>query len=695
MLGNRFKVVLLKNLPTNILHYNANGRSKHFKKERKVMKKLVCIVLAVFMVLGLAACQTGETPTETASTGTSVSSEVPTSATAESVSTLLTDAGTPRNQTLVIDSVIGQWKGEMIFNPYLSGCVNRGMGFRGLVYEYLWDIDTTTGEQYCLLADSFAEPTDDTYTKFEVKLKQGIKWSDGVDFTADDVVFTSEMLLGTPDLSNAGSFSALVKSISKVDDYTVLIETNKKETRLEQKIGSVQSESYFVIVPKHIWENEDPLTFVNPELIMTGPYKLKEYETNGNYFLFEKREDADCSAAGKVWGIPVPKYVLIENWGEEETTVMAAIDNKLDCLVAVTMEGTEALFAGNPEATSWYEDFPYGFITGEVLGIIYNCAAVPFDKTNVRWALTLVTNGLDLSMAAYNGGATMTPIAASSTATKVETYVKPMLPYLQSFALSDGYKPFNADYSSECATSMDAQGITGLPTDEESLKAMFGQGWWKNDTVEAEKLLLAEGFTRDGSGKWLKPDGTPWQITFTCSENGREVNMAYAIVNAWVDFGIDAVVNSVDGNTFNTSRLQGTSDCWLGQINSSELIDMGSPIATWHSSFVKPVGENTVGSTTSGATTRFVSADLDAIIDELNGLLPTDPRATELTIEYFKTMIVEAPFVAICGKTHVCPVTTHYWTGFANADNPYVYCDWWYTMVNRTVANVQPTGNLE
>ena len=658
-----------------------------------MLKKIACIILVIFMAFGLVACQTDATPTDTATTKTSDSSEV--SATTEQVSSVLTDAGTPRNQTLIIDMIAGQWEGEMLFNPYLAGCVDTGSGFRGLIFEYLWDIDTTKGTQYCLLADSFPEPTDETYTKFEVKLKQGVKWNDGVDFTADDVVFTSEMLLNNPDLTSASSFSELVKSITKVDDYTILIETTKKETRLEQKVGIIQGDNYFKIVPKHIWESVDPLSFDNADVISTGPYKLIEYDDNGNYFLFEKREDADCSAAAKVWGAPVPEYVLYENWGEEETTVMAAIDNKLDCLAAVTMEGSEALFSGNAEASCWYDDFPYGFITGETLGIVYNCMAAPLDNTNVRWALTLATNGLDLSMAAYNGGARMTPIAASSTETKTEVYTKPMLSYLESFSLSDGYKPFNSDYANECAAAMTAQGIEGLSTDEDELKALFGQGWWNNDTAEADSLLLAEGFTRDNNGKWLKPDGTTWQITFTCSENGREVNMAYAIVNAWVDFGIDAVVNSVNTTNFNTSMIQGTSDCWLGQLNTSELNDMGALIAGWHSSFVMPIGENIVGNKSSGCCTRFVSADLDAIIDEINGLLPDDSSATELTTDFFKLIVKEVPFVAVCGKTHVCPVVEHWWTNFADAENPYVYDDWWQCMINRIVANVQPTGNIE
>ncbi|MCS6757877.1 MAG: ABC transporter substrate-binding protein [Candidatus Devosia euplotis] len=50
-----------------------------------------------------------------------------------------------------------------------------------------------------------------------VKLKQGITWSDGVDFTADDVVYAVEKQKVTPGTPYNGAFSAQVASVEATE----------------------------------------------------------------------------------------------------------------------------------------------------------------------------------------------------------------------------------------------------------------------------------------------------------------------------------------------------------------------------------------------------------------------------------------------------------------------------------------------
>ncbi len=656
-----------------------------------MMKKLFCIVLVIFMVFGLVACQSDTTTEDTTSAGTSASTG--TSSGTSSTEVTMTDAGTPRAETLVIDMAAGgRWTGEFIFNPYISGCVYQGDGFRSLIWEHLWDVDSSTGEQVCVLAEDFPEAIDDTYTKFEVKLRQGVKWSDGVDFTADDLVYTSELLLSTPELTYSGAFSSEIKSITKVDDYTVLIETVSKEMRLSQFLGS-NADTSFRILPKHIWENVDPLTYQYTECVGTGPYTLKSYDENGNYFLFEKREDVECSANAMVYGEPVPSYVLYESFGEAETQVMAAINNQVDLNVLYSTESAEILLAQNAEASTWEESSPYGRINGEPQGILFNCAAEPLDNVNIRWALILALNAEELSMTTYNGGARMCPIAGPAMDSTTEAYIKPIAEWLENFTLSDGYQPFNSNYAQEIAATLTEQGVEGLPTDEEELKDKLGIGWWKHDTAEAESLLLAEGFTRGSDGMWLKTDGTPWQITIAnCGEEAHE-RLCYTIVNAWQLFGIDAVVSTMDNATFRTAESQGTADCFLSWLNNSELIDVTKVIRTWDSNGIALVGENTSGGYQSGDSARWASDEIDSVISELIELDPDDPRAAELIIEYFKVMVKDMPYVAIYGNVKINPVTTHYWTGFPDADNPYSTNCWWFSNNCKMLANIEPMGN--
>ena len=84
-----------------------------------------------------------------------------------------------------------------------------------------------------------------------MKLRPGVYWSDGVEFTSADVVFTSDMLLNTPEMTYSSSFASNIKSITAVDDYTIQIETVQQQTRLESILGSATGVSYnFYVVPQ-------------------------------------------------------------------------------------------------------------------------------------------------------------------------------------------------------------------------------------------------------------------------------------------------------------------------------------------------------------------------------------------------------------------------------------------------------------
>ena len=54
--------------------------------------------------------------------------------------------------------------------------------------------------------------------RLTVKLRDGVTWSDGEPFTADDVVFTYDMLRENPTMAWATEASAAVTSVEKVDD---------------------------------------------------------------------------------------------------------------------------------------------------------------------------------------------------------------------------------------------------------------------------------------------------------------------------------------------------------------------------------------------------------------------------------------------------------------------------------------------
>ena len=109
------------------------------------------------------------------------------------------------------------------------------------------------------------------------KLKQGVKWSDGQLFTAQDVVFTHQFL-SNPKVGavSAGTYQ-VVESVEAIDDYTVKV--NFKEVNPAWSLVFVGGEG--MILPKHVYENysganarEAP---ANLKPIGTGAYRVVDF----------------------------------------------------------------------------------------------------------------------------------------------------------------------------------------------------------------------------------------------------------------------------------------------------------------------------------------------------------------------------------------------------------------------------------
>ena len=82
-------------------------------------------------------------------------------------------------------------------NPFVSGQY-LDWGMWQAVSESLFYLNLETGKLEPWLAESGEYSDDDA--SVTVKLREGVKWADGVDFTADDVVFTIDMLKANPNL---------------------------------------------------------------------------------------------------------------------------------------------------------------------------------------------------------------------------------------------------------------------------------------------------------------------------------------------------------------------------------------------------------------------------------------------------------------------------------------------------------------
>lgn len=195
----------------------------------------------------------------------------------------------------LITSTIGE--GPKTFNPF--NCKdNTSQIMSSIMFDGLLTTDPVTGQPVSKLAKSFSiSPDGKTYT---VKLRHGIKWSDGKPITAEDVVFTWKDIIfaGLGDTSTRDSLviNGQLPTVKKIDDYTVQFETSQPYAPFIRMLSTP-------IAPKHVFlpavkkgaEYFDSFlsTTTKPQdFVTSGAFKLKEYvpaqrvvfERNPNYY---------------------------------------------------------------------------------------------------------------------------------------------------------------------------------------------------------------------------------------------------------------------------------------------------------------------------------------------------------------------------------------------------------------------------
>lgn len=602
----------------------------------------------------------------------------------------LTEAGTPRTETLIVDQLDGRIDNPTQMNPYMAG-TRFSSGLHQLVYTNMWEINTITGEQFPGLAAEMPEPLNDDYTQFRITLREGLYWSDGVELTTDDVAYTIDVVLSTPEFPYSGFLSQVVESYNIIDKYTMELTTKRPEPRLSQTLGVTVWGDGFRVIPKHIFENEDPATFTFYPPVSSGPYVVKDVDPQGNWFLYEKREDWERTDVGMLIGEPGPNYILFRFYGPEERRIIAGVQHSLDIFTDITPESWEILSNQNEYARAWFDHFPYANLDDPCeRGIAFVNANPPYDQADVRWALALATDIDSVSLATFAGMLRVSPLPVPPISVLQETYHKPMREWLTNFELSDGYKPFDPNFATRIADTLRAQGIEGIPTTEAELVDLFGVGWWKYDVDKASQLLEGAGFSRDGSGNWRLPDGSPWQITINAPANFevQSGRLAFAVADTWRKFGIDATVQQMEGGTFWNSWSNGTFNAgsyWPGCGVIPDVFD--SMNGAWHKKFVVPVGQPAPGN-----AVRHVSDTLSDYLDQIEGLTSTDPKTIELTTEFMKAWVAEMPWLPMFGTSKFVPVDTYYWDGLPTSENAYEGPWWWWSLFKYMTPYFQPSG---
>ncbi len=138
-----------------------------------------------------------------------------------------------------------------------------------ILYETVFYFNPKSGEIMPALANDYT--WDEGKENLTITINEEAKWHDGTAVTADDIVYTMQIMKDNPEFDRNAMWDKL--SSVTADGNTVTFATNSPYISLPEYLTTVK------IVPKHIWENEDAATFTNNTPVGSGPFVFDKYTT--------------------------------------------------------------------------------------------------------------------------------------------------------------------------------------------------------------------------------------------------------------------------------------------------------------------------------------------------------------------------------------------------------------------------------
>lgn len=578
----------------------------------------------------------------------------------------------PRNELLILENPEGTIKNASWFNIWSINAGSQTNGLQQAALDTLWYIDPEKGLDgpwyNSLAADKPVYNAD--FTEMQVKLRRGLFWSDGVEFSSADVKATVDIQVKNGNMRFSAVLANNVASVEAPDPETVIFKLKKPNSRFHTNF-TVRWGAIWIL-PKHVFEKvDDPLKFDFNKPVTLGAYTLHSFDPDGKWYIWQLREDWQRTSLGSL-GKPGPKYLAYIDPGPPDKRVIAQLNHELDVIHDIAPEGMFTLAKQDKGTRAWFKGFPYGHPDPTLPAVIFNTQNENLKNRDVRWALALMIDIKAVSMAAYRGAAAISAIAVPPTGIHPEAYHKPMEAWLKDFEIDTGkskVKPYDPSVGKQIADLLRPSMGDQIPSDPSVVANSFGLGWWKTNVAAAGELLTRAGYRKQGN-QWMTPEGKPFVVRLMVEGDLRPVmtRAGTMIVQQWKQAGIDARIDVAQG-TLLTRRAAGDFDSFIGW--SVETWgghqDLSYFMDSWHSQFVAPPGQPQPLRNWQ----RWSHPELDKIIEDIRRIGFDDPKGVDLGRDYVKLMTREMPIIPLMAYNVFTAMDQTYWTGYPTSDDPY------------------------
>lgn len=252
-----------------------------------------------------------------------------------------------------------------------------------LMYNGLMKLDKELNPQCDLAADYKTEDQADGSVLWTFNLKQGVKFHDGTEMHAEDVVASLANAKNSPDVA---SYTAAYENVTAVSDYVVTMTTTGPSASLLYDLAHHGN----YIIPKALLDSGNDF---NSNPIGTGAYKFVKWTISEQleFTAFEDYFDKDDA--------PKIKNVIWKIIPEGATRTLALESHEVDYVIELDSNDMKRL---NEEAAN------SGVTVMNIPSVSHNWLCInneakPFDNVLVRKAINAAINKADIIEVALNG----------------------------------------------------------------------------------------------------------------------------------------------------------------------------------------------------------------------------------------------------------------------------------------------------
>jgi peptide/nickel transport system substrate-binding protein len=542
----------------------------------------------------------------------------------------------PRNRTLILG--IQLLTDYDSFNPFILGTSSPGFDYQ---YEPLYFYNAYVGQDNVIPWIATGHEFNDDYTQVTIHIRKGVTWSDGHAWTAHDLKFTVDMLKAhAPELAFSTDMDTWVERVEVPDDLTAVITLRSPNPRFVFSYFTYNFGNGIHIVPKHIWEQQDPTTFRNLDLasglpVVSGPYRLALSVPLQR--IWDVRPDWWAAATG-FQRLPKVERIIYLPQGDENKWVQLIINDEMDMCIDLRPANIKALLDANPNVTTWSgREPPYGYRDWwpPVLG--FNNLEAPFDDPQVRWAVNYAIDREQLVEVGWQGAGQYS-----------------LLPF-------PDFPPMRK-YTSQIQDLLEKHGID------------------EHNPGKTAQIMQSKGWALDEEGLWVR-DSRRVKLPIVVYP-GLFQDFTPVLIQQLREAGFDASFRMYSDAYTNISL--GTARAFIMGVGGS-VRDPYFTLRLFHSRFVEPTG------TPTPYYYRWSNAEFDRLVDRMGQVSPDDPALIPLFRQAMDIWLTELPVVPLLQWFHRIPHNQTYWSNWPSAKNPYMNSAFWVRSVLIVLLGLEPT----